>query len=40
MHGSGDDRLRWGQSKVKPDAGDNDTYKSSFENGLADCLSG
>jgi len=43
MHGARDGRLRlrWrGQSKVKPDAGNNDTYKSWFEQRFADGLSG
>jgi hypothetical protein len=40
MHGSRDGRLRRGQSKVEPDAGNNDTYESRFEKGFADGLSG
>ena len=41
MHGARDGRLRWrGQSKVEPIAGNNDTYKSRFEKGFADGLSG
>jgi hypothetical protein len=41
MHGSGvDGRLGRGQSKVEPNAGNNDTYKSRFEERFADGLSG
>lgn len=42
MHGAGDgSRLRrWGQSKVEPNAESNSTYKSRFEKGVANGLSG